>query len=67
MNGWSGSVPREWNEFTTYRGLMKWLTETHAVAPDVLAGLVVIGEPEPDGDPRYEAEMRGRFPPRLLK
>lgn len=66
-NGWSGSVPRGWDQFAGYRELMEWLTVTHAVAPDVLAGLVVVGEPVPDADPEYEAAMRAKFPPARLK
>jgi hypothetical protein len=63
VNGWSGYLAPDWDYFPSYRDLMKWLTEKHRVAPEVLAGLVVVGEPVPDPDPEYESAMRKRFPP----
>ena len=66
VNGYSGYFAREWDEFRDYRALLAWLTEKHHVPPEVVAGLVVVGEPVPDPDPRYEAEMRARFPPRAV-
>ncbi len=63
VNGWSGYLPPGWNYFADYRGLLHWLTVTNPVPPETLDGLLVVGEPEPDRDPVYEAAMRARFPP----
>ena len=43
-----------------------WKAPVWTLAPDVLAGLVVIGEPEPDADHQYEAAMRATYPPRAV-
>jgi hypothetical protein len=66
VNGYSGYFAIGWSEFRGYRELLTWLTETNHLPPDVLAGLVVIGEPEPDADPQYEAAMRAAYPPRRV-
>jgi hypothetical protein len=66
VNGYSGYFAPGWFEFRGYRDLFAWLTEKHQTPPDVLAGLVVVGEPVPDADPQYEAAMRARFPPRTV-
>ncbi|MCI0704627.1 MAG: hypothetical protein L0241_26520, partial [Planctomycetia bacterium] len=63
VNGWSGYLAPNWDYFPGYRDLMIWLTEKHRVSPEQLAGLIVIGEPVPDPDPKYEAEMRAKYPP----
>jgi hypothetical protein len=65
VNGWSGYIPEHWGYFTGYRTLLEWLRVRNRVPECVLAGLVVVGEPEPDADPQFEAEMRARFPPHL--
>jgi hypothetical protein len=67
INGYSGYVPGLWDYFTNYRDLMKWLTVSNSVPADRLAGLVVVGEPEPDRDPKYEAAMRAAYPPQPVK
>lgn len=63
VNGWSGYVPAGWDFFPGYRSLMTWLSANETRA-DRVAGLVVVGEPTPDSDRVYEAEMRRRYPPR---
>jgi hypothetical protein len=63
VNGWSGYLPPGWGYFADYRSLLHWLTVTNPVPPETLDRLLVVGEPEPDHDPVYEAEMRVRFPP----
>ena len=63
VNGWTGYLPPGWDFFPGYRPLLVWLAETGA-PPAAVAGLVVIGEPTPDADPRYEAAMRAAYPPR---
>ncbi|HUR55705.1 MAG TPA: hypothetical protein VMZ71_16325, partial [Gemmataceae bacterium] len=62
VNGWSGYFAYKWEHFPDYRGLMTWLTETNAVPPEQLRGLVLIGDPRPDPDPDYDAKMRAAFP-----
>jgi hypothetical protein len=66
VNGYSGYHALGWSVFHNYRTLLAWLTETNHVSKEDLAGLVVVGEPEPDADPQYEAEMRAAYPPRRL-
>ena len=66
VNGWSGHFPKEWNIFLNYRTLIYWLTVTNQIPDEQLAGLVVIGDPLPDADPAFEAEMRAKFPPQPL-
>jgi hypothetical protein len=69
VNGHSAHAPKDWNYFpdwtppSTYRELLAWLTVHNHVPPEVLDGLVVIGEPLRDADPRYEAAMRAKYPP----
>jgi hypothetical protein len=63
INGYSGYMATGWDCFSDYRTLIEWLTVTNRVHPDVLLGLVVVGEPVRDEDPEFEAEMRTRFPP----
>ena len=65
-NGWSGYVPAGWDLFSVYRPLFEWFAALR-VPPHVLEGLVLIGEPDPDADPRYDAAMRPRFPPRVIE
>ncbi len=71
-NGWSGHSPPEWSFYPNwlppagYRELLTWLTVKNQTPPDVLAGLVVIGEPKADADPAYEATMRAQYPPRAI-
>jgi hypothetical protein len=67
INGYNGYVPVLWDDFTNYRKLMTWLTVSNSVPPDQLAGLVVVGDPEPDSDPQYEAAMRAAYPPQPVK
>jgi hypothetical protein len=67
INGYNGYLPGLWDEFTSYRALMKWLTVSNSVPADQLAGLVVVGTPEPDSDPKYEAAMRAAYPPQTVK
>ncbi len=67
VNGWSGYVPPGWDFFPGYRGLLNWLTRTNPIPADRLAGLVVVGEPEPDPDPAFDAAMKAAYPPRLVK
>jgi hypothetical protein len=67
VNGWTGHFPKEWEFFTTYRELMKWLTVVNGVPPEQLAGMVVVGEPQPDKDLDYEALMRATYPPQRLR
>jgi hypothetical protein len=62
VNGWSGYMPNGWGFFPGYRPLFVWLTATGA-PPEVVKGLVVVGEPVPDADWRYETAMRASFPP----
>ena len=66
VNGWSGYLPPDWDYFLGYRGLMEWLTVRHQIPVPTLAGLVVVGDPIPDADPRYEAAMRAAYPPRAV-
>jgi hypothetical protein len=66
VNGYSGYFAPGWFEFRGYRDLFVWLKDKHQTSPEVLAGLVVIGEPEPDADPQYEAAMRAAYPPRAV-
>lgn len=69
VNGWSGYSPKDWDYFSyfpNYRSLMDWLTESNKLTPGQLAGLVVVGEPELDKDPIYEAAMREAYPPQLV-
>jgi hypothetical protein len=63
VNGWSGHWPHSWTFFPNYRALMNWLTVTNSVPANRLAGLVIIGEPNPDLDPSYETGMRAAHPP----
>jgi hypothetical protein len=65
VNGWSGYLPPAWDFFADYRSLLEWLARNDIPA-EVLAGLVVVGEPVPDRDPRYDASMRARFPPQPM-
>jgi hypothetical protein len=66
VNGWSGYLPPDWDYFRDYRGLMEWLNVRHKTPDHRLAGLVVIGEPDPDADPQYEAAMRAAYPPQAV-
>jgi hypothetical protein len=67
VNGWTGYMPSGWGYFAGYRELMTWLTEENDTPPGQLAGLVVVGEPQPDKDAAYEARMRAAYPPRQLR
>jgi hypothetical protein len=67
VNGWTGHFPKKWEHFSTYRGLLTWLTVDNELSPEQLAGMVVVGEPIPDKDPAYEALMRATYPPQLLR
>ncbi len=62
VNGGSGTLPQKWEYFAGNLAILEWLTDRHGIPEDQLTGLVVVGEPEPDADPRYEATMRARFP-----
>jgi hypothetical protein len=61
VNGWTGYLPPGWDFFRGYRGLFRWLVGT-GVPPEEFAGLVLVGEPEPDYDPIYDAVMRAAMP-----
>lgn len=63
VNGYSGYIPVEWDIFFGYRTLFEWLTQKYSVPAEQLRGLVLIGEPEPDGEPEYEGIMRQAYPP----
>jgi hypothetical protein len=63
VNGWSGHLPPHWDLFTDYFRLMVWLTQLNDTPPERLAGLVVIGEPDPEGRPLYHFTLRLAFPP----
>jgi hypothetical protein len=63
VNGYSGYQPLDWDYFPNYRELFHWLTKARRVPAGQLQGLVLIGEPEPDGDPEYEEIMRRTYPP----
>jgi hypothetical protein len=67
VNGWTGHFPKKWDNFSTYRSLLAWLTVDNEVSPEQLAGMVVVGEPVPDEDPAYEALMRATYPPQRLR
>jgi hypothetical protein len=67
VNGWTGHFPKEWENFKSYRELMKWLTVVNNIGPDQLEGMVVVGEPKPDEDLAYEAIMRATYPPQRLR
>lgn len=65
VNGWSGYTPAGWDFFPSYRALFAWL-EAQGAAPELVEGLVVVGDPVPDPDPQYEARMREKYPPWVL-
>ncbi len=67
VNGWSGYLPGGWDFYEDYRTLMNWLTERNTTPPEKLAGLVVVGEPNRDADPNYEAAMRLAYPPQPVR
>jgi hypothetical protein len=48
VNGWSGSTPLTYWQFTSREQLMHWLTVEHQVDPEMLRGLVVLGKPWQD-------------------
>ncbi|MBN9121345.1 MAG: hypothetical protein J0I06_19705 [Planctomycetes bacterium] len=62
VNGWSGYLPDGWYVFPRYGPLFWWL-KTTGVGPDELAGLVIVGDPAPEGDAVYDAAMRATYPP----
>jgi hypothetical protein len=47
VNGWSGYLPGGWDMFWTRRELFVWLTIHNSTDPDLLAGLVLLGDPVP--------------------
>lgn len=67
VNGWSGYLPAGWRFYNDYRSLMHWLSERSEGSEKQWDGLVLVGEPVPDDDPDYDAAMRRRFPPRLVR
>lgn len=69
VNGWSGYSPQGWDYvtfFPSYRSLINWLTSTNNLTSEQLTGLVVVGEPQADADPAYEAAMRAAHPPQIV-
>ncbi|MCI0705336.1 MAG: hypothetical protein L0241_30115, partial [Planctomycetia bacterium] len=66
VNGWSGYLPESWAFFANYRDLLAWFALRN-LPVEQLEGLVVLGDPLPDRDPMYEAQMRAKYPPRPIK